>query len=109
MIDILKEVQLNVDFIGGFVSYGDKIYLSPKELSERILLIIYSFGTNVGLKHICSDSSNITYNQLRHIKNYFLSRDNLKNAIKKITNSLFKIRNPRIWGKMPIAVACDSI
>jgi TnpA family transposase len=84
------------------------VYLTQKELSERILLSIYGFGTNIGLKHICSGNPHITYNQLRHIKNYFLSANNLKNAIQKIINALFASRDHKIWGEMPIAVAGDS-
>lgn len=108
LIDTLKEVQLNIDFTNDFVSYGDKIYLTPQELSERILLAIYGFGTNVGLKHICSGSPHVTYNQLRHIKNYFLSANNLKNAIQKTANALFVARDPIIWGEVPISIASDS-
>lgn len=108
LIDTLKEVQLNINFTNDFVSYGEKIYLTPQEISERILLAIYGFGTNVGLKHIWSGNQHITYNQLRHIKNYFLSTNNLKNAINKTANALFIARDKRIWGEMPIAIASDS-
>lgn len=108
LIDMLKEANLTLNFTEDFVSYGEKTYLKPNELSERLLLAIYGFGTNVGLKHISAGNEHISYHQLRHVKDYFLTADNLKNAIGKIANEIFKIRFPEVWGNTPLAVACDS-
>lgn len=108
LIDMIKEVDLENQFTQDFISYGQKIYLKPHEISERILLTIFGLGTNVGLKHMCAGNTHVNEHQLRHIKNYFLSTDNLKNALSKVANALFKIRLEEIWGGMPIAVASDS-
>lgn len=108
LIDMFKEVDLENQFTHDFISYGQKTYLKPNEISERILLTIYGMGTNVGLKHMCAGNPHVSNHQLRHIKNYFLSSDNLKNAQSKVANALFKIRLEEIWGGMPIAVASDS-
>ncbi len=108
LIDMIKEVDLENQFTQDFISYGQKIYLKPHEISERILLTIFGLGTNVGLKHMCAGNAHVNEHQLRHIKNYFLSTDNLKNALSKVANALFKIRLEEIWGGMPIAVASDS-
>ncbi|HDV5690335.1 TPA: Tn3 family transposase [Legionella pneumophila] len=108
LIDMIKEVDLENHFTHDFISYGEKIYLKPHEISERLLLIIFGLGTNVGLKHMCAGNSHVSEHQLRHIKNYFLSTDNLKNALSKVANALFKIRLEEIWGGMSIAVASDS-
>jgi TnpA family transposase len=108
LIDLLKEVQMEVNFTNDFVSYGDRTYIDSKDLTERILLVLYGLGTNIGLKHMRVGNPQITYDQLRHIKNYFITSDNLKNAIGKICDDLFRIRLPEVWGKNPVAVACDS-
>lgn len=108
LIDMFKEVDLENQFTHDFISYGQKTYLKPNEISERILLTIYGMGTNVGLKHMCAGNPHISDHQLRHIKNYFLSTDNLKNALSKVANALFKLRLEEIWGGIPIAVASDS-
>lgn len=108
LIDMIKEVDLENHFTHDFISYGEKIYLKPNEISERILLTIFGLGTNVGLKHMCAGNTHVSEHQLRHIKNYFLSTDNLKNALSKVANALFKIRLEEIWGGMLIAVASDS-
>ncbi len=52
LIDMFKEVDLENRFTHDFISYGQKTYLKPNEISERILLSIYGMGTNVGLKHM---------------------------------------------------------
>ena len=108
LIDMIKEVDIENHFTHDFISYGEKIYLKPNEISERILLTIFGLGTNVGLKHMCAGNAHVSEHQLRHIKNYFLSPDNLKNALSKVANALFRIRLEEIWGGMPIAVASDS-
>lgn len=108
LLDILKELELRNNFTKDFVSYGEKIYLDDQSLSERILLSAYGYGTNIGLKHACSGNADITYGQLKHVKNYFLTVDNIRNTLKNTADSLFKIRDPKIWGEMPVAVACDS-
>lgn len=108
LIDMLKEVDLKNEFTQDFVSYGQKIYLTPKEISERILLNIYGLGTNVGLKHMCAGNEHIGEHQLRHIKDYFISTGNIKNALSKVANALFKIRLKEIWGDLSVAVASDS-
>ena len=71
LIDMLKETDLMNHFTDDFVSYGEKTYLKPEEISERLLLAIFGLGTNVGLKHMCSGNPHISYHQLRHIKDYF--------------------------------------
>lgn len=108
LIDMLKEVDLINQFTSDFVSYGQKTYLKPTEISERILLNIYGMGTNVGLKHMCAGNIGISEHQLRHVKNYFLSTENLKNALSKVANALFEVRQKEIWGNMPTALASDS-
>lgn len=108
LLDVFKEVDFMTHFTRDFVSYGDKIYLTPQDISERLLLAIYGFGTNVGLKYVCNGNSYVSYQHLRHIKDYYLSPDNLRHAIAKIANHLMRNRDPKLWGDMPIAVACDS-
>ena len=108
LIDMFKEADLMNHFTNDFVSYGEKTYLKAQEISERILLAIYGLGTNVGLKHMCSGNPHISYHQLRHIKDYFISSDNLKHALTKVANALFEIRLKEIWGEIPIAVGSDS-
>lgn len=83
LIDMIKEVDLENQFTHDFISYNQKIYLKPNEISERSLLFIYGMGTNVGLKHMCAGNAHVSEYQLRYIKNYFLSTDNLKKRAKQ--------------------------
>jgi len=108
LLDALKEVELRLGLTKHFISHGRKIYLKPRELSKRLLLAIYGFGTNAGIKTMCAGNQSINYKNLQHIKQYFLTESNLRDAIGRVANSLFKIRSPEIWGDMPIAVASDS-
>lgn len=108
LLDALKEVELDLMLTQKFVSHGERVYLKPKELSERILLAIYGMGTNAGLKRMCASNPLVSYSKLQHIKQYFLSESNLRNAIGQVADALFKVRSPDIWGEKPLAVASDS-
>ncbi|WP_150464767.1 Tn3 family transposase, partial [Francisella sp. XLW-1] len=61
-----------------------------------------------GLKHVRAGSPHISYKQLEHIKDYFISKDNIKDAIGIVANALLNQRWKALWGEMPIAVAGDS-
>ncbi|WP_150466057.1 Tn3 family transposase [Francisella sp. SYW-2] len=108
LIDQFKEASFRTKFTKSFISYGSKVYLQPTQIAERILLVIYGFGTNVGLKHVRAGSPHINYKQLEHIKDYFVSKDNIKDAICIVANALLNQRSKTLWGEMPVAVAGDS-
>lgn len=50
LLDILKETEFRTDFTSLFVSTGSREYLNPDQLKKRLLLCLFSYGTNTGLK-----------------------------------------------------------
>ncbi|MCF6768539.1 Tn3 family transposase [Thiotrichales bacterium 19S11-10] len=108
LIDAFKEVELRLNLTKHFISQGERIYLKPRELSERLLLAIYGIGTNAGIKTMCVGNENVSYKKLQHVQQYFLSESNIKDAIGRVANELFNVRNSEIWGEMPVAVGSDS-
>ena len=109
LLDILKEVDLRESLTECFKTVGNREILDPETIQKRILLCLYAIGTNAGLKRISGASKgSVTLEELRHIKRFFINKDDLREAITKIVNSIFRIRDKSIWGSATTACAADS-
>ena len=109
LLDILKEVDLRENFTDCFSTAGKRTILERETIRKRLLFSIFSIGTNTGLKRTAGASrSVVTFEDLRHIKNFFLNKDDLREAINLVINAIFKMRNPKIWRSVSTACAADS-
>ena len=108
LIDILKEVELEIKFTEKLQTKASRKNLEKEVLRYRLLLCLYAIGTNTGLKCISSANDNAQYSELRYVKRRFLTVDNVRQAIVEIINKILEIRDPRIWGTATTGVACDS-
>ena len=108
LIDIIKEVDLRLNFTDAFRTSGSREVLDPALLQRRLLLCLFGIGTNVGLKRIASQQPSASFEELRYIKRRFVQKDALRTAIAEVVNGIFRIRNPAIWGEATTACASDS-
>lgn len=108
LIDILKEVELEIKFSEKLYTKVSRKSLEKEVLRYRLLLCLYAIGTNTGLKCVSSANDNVQYSDLRYVKRRFLTVDNVRQAIVEIINKILEIRDPRIWGIATTGVACDS-
>ena len=108
LLDILKETEFRTDFTSLFVSTGSREYLNPDQLKKRLLLCLFSYGTNTGLKRISASNADVTYEELRYIRRRYLNKANLRTAIAKVLNSLFQEREEAIFGEATTSCASDS-
>jgi len=77
-------------------------------LQRRLLLCLYGLGTNTGLKRVASEENGQSYRDLLYVRRRYLSTDGLREAIARIVNAIFRVRNPTIWGETTTACASDS-
>lgn len=109
LLDILKEVDLRENFTNCFNTAGTREVLDRETIRKRLLLSIFAFGTNTGLKRTAGASKgSVTFEELRHIRRFFFNKEDLREAINMIINGIFKIRNPEIWKSISTACAADS-
>ena len=80
----------------------------PQTLQRRLLLCLYGLGTNTGLKRVASEENGQSYRDLLYVRRRYLSTDGLREAIARIVNAIFRVRNPTIWGETTTACASDS-
>lgn len=108
LIDILKEVELEIKFSEKLQTKACRKNLEKEVLRYRLLLCLYAIGTNTGLKCVSSANENVQHSELRYVKRRFLTVDNVRQAIIEVINKILEIRDPRIWGTATTGVACDS-
>ena len=108
LLDVLKETDLRTGLSKVFRNTGNREILSDAELQKRLMLCIYAYGTNTGLKRVVSGSPDVAYNELRHVKTHFLNQTNLRNAINETVNAIFKMRDTSVWGTATTTCGSDS-
>jgi TnpA family transposase len=108
LIDILKEVDLRLNFTTAFRTTASREALDPALLQRRLLLCLFGIGTNVGLKRIASQQPGVSFEELRYVKRRFVQKEALRAAITEVVNGTLSIRNPAIWGEATTACASDS-
>jgi TnpA family transposase len=56
-------------------------------------------GTNTGLKRIAAGEHAESYKNLLYVRRKFIHKENLRNAISKVTNAILATRVTEIWGE----------
>lgn len=107
LLEILREAESRSGFTKSFKSIKTSERLSRGQLRKRLLLVLYGLGTNTGLKRLASGNQ-ISYKELRHVKNAYIHKDSLRKAIREVTNGIFSIKDTKIWGTATTACASDS-
>lgn len=109
LLDVLKEVDLRENFTSFFTTAGKREALDPEHRRIRLLLCQFGLGTNTGLKRTSGASKGlVTFEELRHIKKFYINKEDLREAINHLINKIFKMRNPKIWKSVSTACADDS-
>ncbi len=108
LIDMLKEAVLRtgcLDQVTGTAGRGD---LSRDVLAERLLLAVYAYGTNTGIRAISGGEHGHTEDDLRYVRRRYLSADVARAMATHIANATFAVRRQQVWGAGSSAVASDS-
>jgi len=108
LLDVLKEADLRIGFSSVFHSVGTREVIDPFVLQRRLLLCLYGLGTNTGLKRIFPEETGNSYRELLYVRQRFMQKSTLREAIAKVVNATFEIRLPSIWGEGSTACASDS-
>lgn len=108
LLDILKEADLRIGFTQCFKTQRSSERLHRNELQKRLLLCLYGLGTNTGLKRVSAGRHGVGYKELLHVRKSYIYKSALREAIAKVVNATFGIRNPGLWGEGTTACASDS-
>lgn len=109
LIDMLKEAVLRTGCLRGVVSAAGRGDLPEPVLAERLLLGIYAYGTNTGIRSVAGNASHgHTEDDLRYVRRRYLSTRAVQAIATEIANATFTARAQNIWGAGSSAVASDS-
>lgn len=107
LLDILREADSWSSFTKSFKSVRTSERLSPEQLRKRLLLVLYGLGTNMGLNRLASGNQ-VSYKELRHVKNAYIHKDSLRRAIREVANGTFLVKDTKLWGEATTSCASDS-
>ncbi|MFF2518261.1 Tn3 family transposase [Streptomyces sp. NPDC058086] len=108
LVDMLKEAVLRTGCLDAVTSVSGGGSLSPEVLAERLLLVIYAYGTNTGIKAVASGGHGHTEDELRYVRRRYLSVEAARAIAIQIANATFAARSTELWGQGSTAVASDS-
>ena len=107
-LDVLKETDLRTGFTQHFQSVASRTNLDQMTLRKRLLLCLYGFGTNIGIKGVSRGDHGEEYEDLLYVQKRFIQKESLENAIAQVNNATLAIPQPYIWGDGSMSCASDS-
>ncbi len=109
LIDMLKEALLRTGCLQHIAASSGRSDLAPEVLAERLILAIYAYGTNAGIRAVtASDRHGHSERDVRYVRSRYLSAEVARTLAIEIADATFAIRNQTIWGTGSTAVASDS-
>ncbi|MFZ0158952.1 MAG: Tn3 family transposase [Kineosporiaceae bacterium] len=108
LIDVLKETVLRTGCLTGVTSAAGAGSMPAGLLAERLMLAIYGYGTNTGIKAVISAGHAHSEDDVRYVRRRYLTPATARMIAIAIADATFAARDPRLWGSGCTAVASDS-
>jgi TnpA family transposase len=54
------------------------------------------------------EEARIAYDDLQYVRRRYITKEQLRAAIRPVCNAIFRVRNPALWGEGTTACASDS-
>jgi TnpA family transposase len=109
LIDMLKEAVLRTGCLSKVTAVAGRGDMPAEVLAERLLLAIYAYGTNTGIRAVTGTTrTGHREDDIRYVRRRYLSADVARAIAVEIANATFASRAQTIWGAGSTAVASDS-
>ncbi len=108
LLDMLTETTLRTGCLNAFTPLGSRENIDPDVLFERLLLLIYAYGTNTGIRAVAAGDHPHSEDDLRYIRRRYVTIQACRDAARAIANATFAARHAWLWGQGTTAVASDS-
>ena len=73
--------------------------MSPAVLAERLMLGIYAYGTNCGIRQVISGAHDHREEDLRYVRRRYLVPEVARTIAVEIANATFDARDAGLWGQ----------
>ena len=108
LIDVLKETVLRTGCLQAVTSVAGSGTLPADVLAERLMLAIYAYGTNTGIRSVISAGHGHSEEDVRYVRRRYLTPDAARAIAIAIADATFAARDRGLWGEGSTAVASDS-
>jgi hypothetical protein len=108
LIDVLKETVLRTGCLQAVTSVAGSGTLPAEVLAERLMLTIYAYGTNTGVRSVISAAHGHTEEDVRYARRRYLTPEAARTVAVAIADATFAARDRGLWGEGSTAVASDS-
>jgi len=108
LIDMLKEAVLRTGCLRSVTSVAGHGSLPEHVLAERLLLAIYGYGTNTGIRAVAAGEHGHGEDEIRYARRRYLTAEAPRQIAIEIANATFTARQQTLWGDGSAAVASDS-
>ena len=108
LLDMLDETALRTGCLNAFSTAGTRSDIDPAVLFQRLLLLIYAYGTNAGIAAVAAGEHGHSEDDLRYARRRFFTVEACRQTARAIANATFASRQAWLWGQGTTAVASDS-
>lgn len=108
LLDMLTETALRTGCLSAFTPTGTRGDIDPSVLAERLMLLIYAYGTNAGVRAVAAGDHGHGEDELRYVRRRYVTVAGAREAARAIANATFAARQSWLWGEGSTAVASDS-
>lgn len=108
LIDMLKEAVLRTGCLQKVTAVTGGGHLAPEVLAERLMLAIYAYGTNTGIRAVAGGGHGHSEEEIRYVRRRYLTAESARQIAVEIANATFAVRDSGLWGAGSTAVASDS-
>jgi len=109
LIDVVKEAVLRsgcLQVIETKAGRGGR--LGPEVLLERLLLVLYAYGTGAGVRAVAAGEHGHSEHDLHYVRRWHLTAELAEALAIQIANATFAARQRPVWGEGSTAVSSDS-
>jgi hypothetical protein len=99
LLDMLTETALRTGCLDVLTAIGVKENLAPAVLFERLLLLIYAYGTNTGVRAVAAGEHGHSEDDLRYARRRYLTVAGCREIARVIANATFTARQSWLWGE----------
>jgi len=108
LLDMTKDTDFLTSFTDEFVSVATREVVPRQILRQRLLLVLFALGTNMGIRQIAASGEHgQDEGALRRVRASHITQENLRRAIARVVNATFEARDPQWWGEAT-STASDS-
>ena len=92
LLDMLTETALRTGCLDAFTPVGTRGDIAAATLFQRLLLTVYAYGTNTGIRAVAAGEHGHGEDELRYVRRRYITVESCRQATRVIANATFTAR-----------------